>query len=189
MLYGFKNLQIWKKTSKLERSVSEAWGFLKDENETRMTECTSGHELCSFNCLYKSQRSSERTSTANAIRRRLAASSNTVVSDQTVRNRLHGRDMRARKPAIRPKLTERHRVWCTQHVRWTRQQWGQVLFSDESRFCLQLADGRIRVWRRREERFEMELLLQETVMVEDPLWCREESVLITRLPSTRLWAI
>ena len=99
----------------------------------------------------------ERTSTANDIRRRLQASSNTVVSDQTVRNRLHERNMRARKPAIRPVLAERHRnartVWCNQHLRWTRQQWAQVLFSDESRFCLQPADGRIRVWRRRGERF------------------------------------
>ena len=81
----------------------------------------------------------------------------TQLSATRLRNRLHERNMRARKPAIRPVLAERHRnartVWCNQHLRWTRQQWAQVLFSDESRFCLQPADGRIRVWRRRGEHF------------------------------------
>ncbi len=33
-----------------------------------------------------------------------------------------------------------------------RVQWGNVLFSDESRFCLKRTDGRILVWRRRGER-------------------------------------
>ena len=36
---------------------------------------------------------------------------------------------------------------------WTRQQWGRVLFSDESWFTLSFNDGRIRVWRRQGERY------------------------------------
>ena len=39
------------------------------------------------------------------------------------------------------------------HFRWERQQWARVLFSDESRFNLSHHDGRIRVFRRRGERF------------------------------------
>ncbi len=35
---------------------------------------------------------------------------------------------------------------------FSEQQWSNVLFSDESRFCLRKVDGRIRVWRRRGER-------------------------------------
>ena len=38
------------------------------------------------------------------------------------------------------------------HVRWTRQQWRTVTFSNESRFCLRHIDGRLRVWRRNGER-------------------------------------
>ena len=38
------------------------------------------------------------------------------------------------------------------HVRWNRQQWRTVTFSDESRFCLRHTDGRLRVWRRNGER-------------------------------------
>ena len=38
-------------------------------------------------------------------------------------------------------------------MRWTRAQWSSVVFSDESRFCLQQGDGRIRVWRKKGERY------------------------------------
>ena len=31
--------------------------------------------------------------------------------------------------------------------------WGNVMFSDESRFCLPKLDGRVKVWRRRGERY------------------------------------
>ncbi|KAK7115629.1 hypothetical protein V1264_001463 [Littorina saxatilis] len=95
--------------------------------------------------------------TSNNIRQRLQATTNTVVSGQTIRNRLHNFGLRARRPVRGTTLTANHRAarraWCTQHVRWQRQQWAQVLFTDESRFCLEPADGRIRVWRRRGERF------------------------------------
>ena len=64
------------------------------------------------------------------------------ISHQTIRNRLHAAGLRARKPAKRPKMTAAHRAarlrWAREHVRWNRQQWANVMFSDESRvfFCL-----------------------------------------------------
>ncbi|KAI5708531.1 hypothetical protein M8J77_024706 [Diaphorina citri] len=39
------------------------------------------------------------------------------------------------------------------HVDWTDAQWDRVLFSDETRVCLNSPDGRERVFRRRGERF------------------------------------
>ncbi len=79
------------------------------------------------------------------------------VSDQTIRNRLHESDLRARKPARKPKLTPLHRLarlrWCRQHRGWNLNMWRNIMFSDESRFCLRKLDGRVRVWRRRGERF------------------------------------
>ncbi|GLD48602.1 caspase-13-like protein [Lates japonicus] len=42
--------------------------------------------------------------------------------------------------------------WCRQHVHWNLNMWSNVMFSDESRFCLQL-DRRVKVWRRCRERY------------------------------------
>ena len=39
------------------------------------------------------------------------------------------------------------------HTRWIRRRWNTVLFPDESRFSLQRGDGRVRVYRRRNERY------------------------------------
>ena len=75
---------------------------------------------------------------------------------RTVRNRLRERNIRPRRPAIRPVLQRRHRVarlvWCRAHLRSTRRDWARILFSDESRFHLDSRDGRSRVYRRVGER-------------------------------------
>ena len=58
---------------------------------------------------------------------------------------------------VRQVLTRHRRqqrsLWAQTHHRWTRQDWQKVLFTDESRFCLTRGDGRIRVYRRRNERY------------------------------------
>ena len=79
------------------------------------------------------------------------------MSTQTVRNRLKAYQLKARRPYTGTILLRRHRNnrrnWTRVHRRWALRQWNNVLFSDESRFCLQHGDGRRRVWRRRGERF------------------------------------
>lgn len=79
------------------------------------------------------------------------------VTAQTVRNRLQAAGLRARRPYNGPILTPLHRrnrlVWATRHIRFTQRQWNSVVFSDESRFTLRFADGRVRVYRRRGERY------------------------------------
>ncbi|KAJ8362867.1 hypothetical protein SKAU_G00116980, partial [Synaphobranchus kaupii] len=81
----------------------------------------------------------------------------TQVSRQTIRNRLHQRGLRARRPARVPDHTTRHRrhrlAWAREHLCWTRDQWASVLFSDESRFTLSRNDGRQRCWRRQGEHY------------------------------------
>uniref|UniRef100_A0A667WJH9 Transposase Tc1-like domain-containing protein n=1 Tax=Myripristis murdjan TaxID=586833 RepID=A0A667WJH9_9TELE len=81
----------------------------------------------------------------------------TQVSLQTIRNRLHQHGLRARRPARVPDHTTRHRchrlAWAREHLRWTRDQWASVLFSDENRFMLSRNDGRQRCWRRQGERY------------------------------------
>ena len=78
------------------------------------------------------------------------------VSVQTIRNRLHAAGLKSRVLAKKPCLSQRHRaarLQCPRNdVRWSRQQWRTVTFSDENRFCLLHIDGRLRVWRRTGER-------------------------------------
>ena len=79
------------------------------------------------------------------------------VSVQTIRNWLHATRLKSRVPAKKPCLSQRHRAarlqFARNHVRWNRQQWRMVTFSDESWFCLRHIDGRLRVWRRNGERY------------------------------------
>jgi hypothetical protein len=82
---------------------------------------------------------------------------NLSISAQTVRNRLREAGLGACRPVVRQVLTRHHRqqrrLWAQTHHHWTRQDWKKVIFTDESRFCLTRGDGRIRVQRRRTERY------------------------------------
>ena len=44
-------------------------------------------------------------------------------------------------------------AWARDHVTWTQNEWAPVLFTDESRFCVDFTDRRARVWRMPNERF------------------------------------
>ena len=78
------------------------------------------------------------------------------ISPRAVRNRLRERNIRPRRPAIRPVLQRRvaRLAWCRAHLRFTRRDWARILFSDESRFHLDSSDGRSRVYRRVGERYQ-----------------------------------
>uniref|UniRef100_A0A672RUE1 Transposase Tc1-like domain-containing protein n=1 Tax=Sinocyclocheilus grahami TaxID=75366 RepID=A0A672RUE1_SINGR len=66
------------------------------------------------------------------------------------------RVLRARRPAVRAPLSRAHKLahlqWTTEHCRWTLNEWGTVLFTDESQFCVNFLDRRRRVWRHPGER-------------------------------------
>uniref|UniRef100_A0A674EY23 Tc1-like transposase DDE domain-containing protein n=1 Tax=Salmo trutta TaxID=8032 RepID=A0A674EY23_SALTR len=82
---------------------------------------------------------------------------NPCISAQTVRNRLREAGLRACRPVVRQVLTRHHRqqchLWAQTHHHWTRQDCQKVIFTDELRFCLTRGDGRIHVYRRRNERY------------------------------------
>lgn len=79
------------------------------------------------------------------------------ISSPTVRRRLRESGLMARRPCRGLILTVQRRRnrarWCQPHLRWTQNQWKTVMFTDESRFCFNRADGRERVWRRTGERY------------------------------------
>ena len=86
------------------------------------------------------------------------------ISRKTVMRRLQEQGMHCRRPFIGPTLTILNRAnrlqWARTHIRWTFRQWNRVLFTDESRFCLSVADGRQRIWRRKGERHAAACVLQ-----------------------------
>lgn len=109
----------------------------------------------------------ERFETAEETARALQGPNQARISGQTVRRRLAERHLYCRRPPRGPVLTQRHRrarvEWAEEHVNWTWRQWQHVLFTDESRYCTSHADGRLRVWRRRGERYADVCMLEKIV--------------------------
>ena len=70
----------------------------------------------------------------------------------TVKRRLCDRGLNGRIARRKPKLTADHKrrrlEFARAHVNWTREQWSQVLWSDESRFVLYQNDKRRQYVRR-----------------------------------------
>ncbi len=78
------------------------------------------------------------------------------VSGHTVRRILRRYGIRSRRPYWGAILSSRHRrlrkIFADKTRTW-RQEWTQVLFSDESRFSLHSSDRRIPVYRKKNERY------------------------------------
>ena len=57
----------------------------------------------------------------------------------------------------KPFLTESHAKarleWCREHRKWLDIEWKYVVFTDESRFCMNRPDGGERVWRQTHEKY------------------------------------
>ncbi|GFU82311.1 transposable element Tcb2 transposase [Trichonephila clavipes] len=91
-----------------------------------------------------------RNMNATLLQQHLRSATGTTVSTQTVRNRLHGVGLHARRPMVCVRLTSRHRrdrrEWATEHVNWRRNEWSNVFFSDESRFSVYPDNKRIFIW-------------------------------------------
>ncbi|GFX54241.1 transposable element Tcb1 transposase [Trichonephila clavipes] len=72
------------------------------------------------------------------------------ISRFTVARRLHGGGLFARRPVRCVPLTPAHRrrrfLWCREHRNWRDNEWGRVLFTDESRFSLSSDSHRILIW-------------------------------------------
>ncbi|GFV25868.1 transposable element Tcb2 transposase [Trichonephila clavipes] len=95
----------------------------------------------------------QRNMNATLLQQHLRSATGISVSTQTVRNRLHGIGLYARRQLVCVKLTLRHRrdrrEWATEHVNWRRNEWSNVLFSDESHFSVHPDNRRIFIWRDR----------------------------------------
>ncbi|GFV02470.1 transposable element Tcb2 transposase [Trichonephila clavipes] len=94
-----------------------------------------------------------RNMNATLLQQHLRSATGTTVSIHIIRNRLYGAGLYARRPIVCVRLTSRHRrdrrEWATEHVNWRRNEWSNVLFSDESRFSVHPDNRRIFIWRDR----------------------------------------
>lgn len=99
----------------------------------------------------------QRDRSARQLGSALTAATGVRVSRQTVYRRLRQVGLYARRPAVCIPLTspqKRARLqWSLEHQQWSREQWGNVMFSDESRFSLQTDSRRTTIWRERGTRF------------------------------------
>ena len=102
------------------------------------------------------------------------------VSIWTVYRRLREQGFRRCRPVKRPLLTLSHRQlreqWAMQRSLWRQPQWDRIVWTDESRFCLRVIDGRLRVWRQPGERFRHDVVIPRvqggggSVMVWAAIW-------------------
>ncbi|GFV54173.1 transposable element Tcb2 transposase [Trichonephila clavipes] len=94
-----------------------------------------------------------RRQTAGEIARHTTQATGRPISRFTVARRLHGGGLFARRPVRCVPLTPAHRrrrsLWCREHRNWRDNEWGRVLFIDESRFSLSSYSHRILIWRER----------------------------------------
>ncbi|GFT62065.1 transposable element Tcb2 transposase [Trichonephila clavipes] len=126
---------------------------------------------------------------ATLLQQHVRSATGTTISTQTVRNRLHGVGLYARRPMVCVRLTSRHRrdrrEWATEHVNWRRNEWNNVLFSDESRFSVHPDNRRIFIWRDRSSRNK---ILRSCTEVSDlavgECWCMVASPLTGAQTST-----
>ncbi|GFY24283.1 transposable element Tc1 transposase [Trichonephila clavipes] len=97
-----------------------------------------------------------RRQTAGEIARHTTQATGRPISRFTVARRLHGGGLFARRPVPCVPLTPAHRrrrsLWCREHRNWRDNEWGRVLFTDESRFSLSSDSHRILIWRERGSR-------------------------------------
>ncbi|GFV93811.1 transposable element Tcb1 transposase [Trichonephila clavipes] len=97
----------------------------------------------------------DRSVTSRTVAQHIESVTHHSVSARTIRRRLQQSGLSARRPLLGLPLTQNHRrfrrKWCDERRTWVAE-WNEVVFTDESRICLLHQDGRIQVWRVREER-------------------------------------
>ncbi|GFX48619.1 transposable element Tcb1 transposase [Trichonephila clavipes] len=97
----------------------------------------------------------DRSVTSRTIALHNESAAHHSVSARIIRRHLQQSGLSARRSLLGLPLTQNHRrlnrQWCHER-RMSVAEWNEVVFTDESRICLQHHDGRIRVWRHCEER-------------------------------------
>ncbi|GFW71612.1 transposable element Tcb1 transposase [Trichonephila clavipes] len=97
----------------------------------------------------------DRSVTSRTVAQHIESVTHHSVSARAIRRRLQQSGLSESRPLLGLPLTQNHRrlrhQWCFEGRTWTAES-NEVVFTDESRICLQHHDGRIRILRHRGER-------------------------------------
>ncbi|GFY31636.1 transposable element Tcb1 transposase [Trichonephila clavipes] len=97
----------------------------------------------------------DRSVSSRTIAQHIESVTHHSVYARNIRHRLQQSGQSASRPLLGLPLTQNHRrlrrQWCDERRMWA-SEWNEVVFTDESRICLQHRDGRIPVRRHRGER-------------------------------------
>ncbi|GFW59990.1 transposable element Tcb1 transposase [Trichonephila clavipes] len=114
-------------------------------------QCTTSREEGQIVCMAVTDHSV----TSRTIAQHIESVTHHSVSVRSIRRRLQQSGLSARRPLFGLPLTQNHsclrRQWCDERRMWAAEC-NEVVFTEESRICLQHHNGRIRVWRHRGER-------------------------------------
>lgn len=98
---------------------------------------------------------SNRRATTRQITAEFNAGASQSISQRTTRRTLQRMGFSSRRPSRVPLISQKNRkrrlLWAQERRNWSLEEWKKVAWSDESRFLLHHADGRIRIWRKQHE--------------------------------------
>ncbi|GFS51406.1 transposable element Tcb1 transposase [Trichonephila clavipes] len=134
--------------------ICDRWkqeGTMDRRGRSPPPQCTTSHEHRQIVRMAVT----DRLVTSRTVAQHIESVTHHSVSARTIRRRLQQSGLSARRPLLGLPLKQNHRrlrrQWYDERRMWAAE-WNEVVFTDESRICLQHHDGRIRVWRHRGER-------------------------------------
>ncbi|GFS56786.1 transposable element Tcb1 transposase [Trichonephila clavipes] len=134
--------------------ICDRWmqeGTTDRRGQSHPTQCTTSRE----NRQIVRMAVTDRSVTSRTIAQHIESVTHHSVSVRTIQRHLQQSGLSARRPLLGLPLTQNHRrlrlQWCDERRMWVAE-WNEVVFTNESRICLQHHDGLIRVWRHSGER-------------------------------------
>ncbi|GFY32741.1 transposable element Tcb1 transposase [Trichonephila clavipes] len=134
--------------------ISDRWmqeGTTDRRGWSHPPQCTTSHEDRQI----VRRAVTDRSVTSRTVAQHIESVTHQSVSARIIRRHLQQTGLPARRPLLGLPSTQNHRrlrcQWCDERRMWAAEG-NEVVFTDESRICLQHHDGRIRVLRHRGER-------------------------------------
>jgi transposase len=159
-----------------ERAISEKTGYGKTTIHNIITKyCKTGAVTVAFRSgrpkkLTKRDKrhlkaviNKNRREPEEKIREIYTESSGNDISRSTMQRTLYNMGYNSCTALRKPSVSERNRKirlnWARERRLWTIDDWKKVVWSDESRFTMFQNDGKIRVWRLTEEKYDINCLV------------------------------
>jgi transposase len=137
----------------------QQWGTTANLPRSGRKRATTVHD---DRAIVREAKKNRRVSAA-AIQATMASTRGIVVSEQTIRNRIHASGFHGCQPRKKPLISRANRLKRLQFARTfigkPEHFWNSIIWSDESKFNLCGSDGNCRVWRTPSEAFSQRCIL------------------------------